>query len=80
MLRLADADGFQPRWDSYGRLAELLTSVVPTMHIEGNHEVGLFSAVRHTQWICLHELSSSTGAAHLPPAKEYQDPPIKAGQ
>lgn len=34
-----DADGFQPRWDSYGRLAQVLTATVPTLHIEGNHEV-----------------------------------------
>ena len=39
-----DADGFQPRWDSYGRLAQTLTAAVPTLHIEGNHEVPVLAA------------------------------------
>lgn len=35
---LSYADGFQPRWDSWGRLVEPHASVVPWMVIEGNHE------------------------------------------
>lgn len=35
---LSYADGYQPRWDSWGRLVEPHTSVVPWMVIEGNHE------------------------------------------
>lgn len=32
------ADGFHPRWDSWGRLVQPSTAVVPWMVIEGNHE------------------------------------------
>lgn len=35
---LSYADGFQPRWDSWGRLVEPHASAVPWMVIEGNHE------------------------------------------
>ena len=35
---LSYADGFQPRWDSWGRLVEPHASEVPWMVIEGNHE------------------------------------------
>ena len=35
---LSYADGFQPRWDSWGRLVEPYASEVPWMVIEGNHE------------------------------------------
>ncbi|KAG7543081.1 Purple acid phosphatase-like N-terminal [Arabidopsis thaliana x Arabidopsis arenosa] len=30
---------YQPRWDAWGRFMEPLTSKVPTMVIEGNHEI-----------------------------------------
>ncbi|XP_010532805.1 PREDICTED: purple acid phosphatase 23 isoform X2 [Tarenaya hassleriana] len=30
---------YQPRWDAWGRFMEPLTSRVPTMAIEGNHEI-----------------------------------------
>ena len=42
---LSYADGYQPRWDSWGRLMEPFHAAVPIMHIEGNHEeeVGAFS-------------------------------------
>jgi acid phosphatase type 7 len=35
---LSYADGFQPRWDAFGRLVSSLTSRVPMQVIEGNHE------------------------------------------
>ena len=35
---LSYADGYQPRWDSWGRLVEPLAASLPIMHIEGNHE------------------------------------------
>ena len=35
---LSYADGYQPRWDSWGRLTEPLAASVPLMHVEGNHE------------------------------------------
>ena len=35
---LSYADGYQPRWDSWGRLVEPHASTVPWMVIEGNHE------------------------------------------
>ena len=37
---LSYADGFAPRWDSYGRMAERLNSAIPVMTTGGNHEVG----------------------------------------
>lgn len=37
---LAYADGWTPRWDSYGRMAEPLSSAVPVMTAGGNHEIG----------------------------------------
>jgi len=36
---LSYADGFQPRWDSYGRMVERLSSSTPWMTVAGNHEV-----------------------------------------
>jgi hypothetical protein len=36
---LSYADGFGPRWDSYGRLAEPLFSRLPAAYTVGNHEV-----------------------------------------
>jgi len=38
---LSYADGYQPRWDTYGRLIEPLASRVPWMTNSGNHEVEL---------------------------------------
>ena len=35
---LSYADGFGPRWDSYGRLSEFLFSAVPAHYLPGNHE------------------------------------------
>ena len=35
---LSYADGYQPRWDSWGRLVEPLAAALPIMHTEGNHE------------------------------------------
>jgi hypothetical protein len=32
------ADGYQPRWDTYGRMIEPSSSTIPWMVIEGNHE------------------------------------------
>merc|ERR1712048_976848 len=37
---LSYADGYFPRWDSYGRLAERLNAKIPVMACPGNHEVG----------------------------------------
>lgn len=37
---LSYADGYGPRWDSFGRLADALFSQVPTCYGGGNHEVG----------------------------------------
>ena len=56
----AAADGFQPRWDSYGRLAETLTASVPVMHIDGNHEA------RRVCSVCLHGLHNDA----LPPCQK----------
>uniref|UniRef100_A0A7S0WT41 Purple acid phosphatase n=1 Tax=Pyramimonas obovata TaxID=1411642 RepID=A0A7S0WT41_9CHLO len=36
---LSYADGYQPRWDTYGRLVEHLAARVPWMTTCGNHEV-----------------------------------------
>jgi len=36
---LSYADGYGPRWDSYGRVGEKLWSRVPTAYVGGNHEV-----------------------------------------
>lgn len=35
---LSYADGYQPRWDSWGRLVDYHAATVPWMVIEGNHE------------------------------------------
>lgn len=35
---LSYADGYQPRWDSWGRLVEPVHATLPIMHTEGNHE------------------------------------------
>ena len=37
---LSYADGYQPRWDSFGRLIEPSAARVPWQVIEGNHEEG----------------------------------------
>jgi hypothetical protein len=37
---LSYADGFDPLWDSYGRMMQPLASRVPIMSTDGNHEVG----------------------------------------
>ena len=37
---LAYADGFHPRWDSFGRMVEPLMARVPVLVTGGNHEVG----------------------------------------
>jgi len=36
---LSYADGFHPRWDTFGRLAEPLFGSVPTSYTGGNHEL-----------------------------------------
>ena len=41
---LSYADGFPPRWDSFGRLAEPLMSRVPALVVPGNHDVTLNGA------------------------------------
>ncbi|CAK0897222.1 unnamed protein product [Prorocentrum cordatum] len=62
---LSYADGFGPRWDSYGRLAEPLFSQLPTAYTVGNHEMssGMEQAV-HFRWrypaLFLREDSGST--------------------
>ena len=38
---LSYADGFPPRWDTFGRLAEPLMSKVPMLVVAGNHDVTL---------------------------------------
>ena len=38
---LAYADGFAPRWDSFGRLMEFLTSKIPMLSVVGNHDVSV---------------------------------------
>ena len=37
---LSYADGYGPRWDSYGRLSEFLFASVPAAYAPGNHEFG----------------------------------------
>jgi len=37
---LSYADGWYPRWDSYGVLMQRLASRIPVMTVPGNHEVG----------------------------------------
>jgi len=37
---LSYADGYDPLWDSYGRMMQSLASRVPVMSTDGNHEVG----------------------------------------
>eukprot|EP00443_Scrippsiella_acuminata_P002775 CAMPEP_0115291516 /NCGR_PEP_ID=MMETSP0270-20121206/64640_1 /TAXON_ID=71861 /ORGANISM="Scrippsiella trochoidea, Strain CCMP3099" /LENGTH=541 /DNA_ID=CAMNT_0002708879 /DNA_START=116 /DNA_END=1741 /DNA_ORIENTATION=+ len=41
---LAYANGYYPRWDSFGKLAEALSAAVPTMTCPGNHETGYMEA------------------------------------
>ncbi|XRB06241.1 acid phosphatase type 7 [Pycnococcus provasolii] len=36
---LSYADGDQPRWDAWGRMKQPLSSAVPWMTVEGNHEI-----------------------------------------
>lgn len=37
---LSYADGYMPRWDTFGRLIEPLAAIYPMMTTGGNHEVG----------------------------------------
>lgn len=37
---LSYADGYDPLWDSYGRMMQPLASRIPVMCTDGNHEVG----------------------------------------
>ncbi|KAK9820918.1 hypothetical protein WJX74_007259 [Apatococcus lobatus] len=41
---LSYADGYQPRWDTYGRLVQPSTAHIAWMNIEGNHEQELVGA------------------------------------
>lgn len=59
---LSYADGFPPRWDSFGRLAEPLMSKLPTLSTPGNHDVtlnGLESTAYHTRYPTPYAASGS---------------------
>ena len=59
---LSYADGFPPRWDSFGRLAEPLMSRLPTLTVPGNHDVtlnGLESMAYRTRYPSPYAASSS---------------------
>ena len=43
---LSYADGYQPRWDTWGRLVDYHAATVPWMVIEGNHEEELAGSGR----------------------------------
>ncbi|KAK3259386.1 hypothetical protein CYMTET_31614 [Cymbomonas tetramitiformis] len=49
---LSYADGYQPRWDTYGRLVQPVAAKTPWMTVEGNHEiesgVGKYSFTAYT--------------------------------
>jgi 3',5'-cyclic AMP phosphodiesterase CpdA len=59
---LSYADGYHPRWDSFGNLIEPLASQIPLLSCAGNHEVG--SAEQfvpyNTRWRMPSEQSGST--------------------
>eukprot|EP00899_Mesostigma_viride_P027463 jgi/Mesvir1/7901/Mv11831-RA.1 len=39
---LSYADGFQPRWDSWGRLVQPIAGKIPFMTVAGNHEMEIY--------------------------------------
>ncbi|XP_059306068.1 probable purple acid phosphatase 20 [Lycium ferocissimum] len=64
---LSYADTLQPRWDSFGRLVELLASQRPWMVTEGNHEIEKISMIHthpftayNARWLMPFEQSGST--------------------
>eukprot|EP00271_Cylindrocystis_brebissonii_P015674 TRINITY_DN38638_c0_g1_i1.p1 TRINITY_DN38638_c0_g1~~TRINITY_DN38638_c0_g1_i1.p1 ORF type:complete len:661 (-),score=50.59 TRINITY_DN38638_c0_g1_i1:630-2567(-) len=85
---LSYADRYQPRWDSWGRLMEPLTSARPWMMVEGNHEIenvfGLEPAFKayNARWPMPAAVSGSpsnmyysfeTGGAHFLMLGSYAD-------
>ena len=59
---LSYADGYAPRWDSFGRLAEPLLSGTPMLITPGNHDVtlnGLESIAFRTRYPSPHRSSQS---------------------
>ena len=59
---LSYADGFPPRWDTFGRLAEGVMDRLPSLFVAGNHDVtsnGLESQAYHTRYPSPHRASGS---------------------
>jgi hypothetical protein len=59
---LSYADGYPPRWDTFGRLSEPLLSGVPMLVTPGNHDVtlnGLESTAFRTRYPAPHRASRS---------------------
>ena len=59
---LAYADGYYPRWDSFGIMLETLASRIPVMSCVGNHEYGSAEAFKsyNARFPMPHEQSGST--------------------
>lgn len=72
---LSYADGFQPRWDAFGRLVSGLAARVPMQVIEGNHEEELaggrpgFTAYTHR-----YATPSNASGSHTPLYYSYDLP------
>lgn len=59
---LSYADGFPPRWDTFGRLAEGVMDRLPSLFVAGNHDVtsnGVESQAYHTRYPSPHRSSGS---------------------
>ncbi|CAK0818268.1 unnamed protein product [Prorocentrum cordatum] len=65
---LSYADCHQPRWDSYGRLAEPLAARVPVMSVAGNHE-------EEPPWACGLSMNASFAAYNA----RYRNPSAASG-
>jgi predicted phosphodiesterase len=85
---LAYADGFAPRWDSFGRLMEFVTSTIPMLSVVGNHDVsvnGLESTAYAMRYPSPHVSSKSpsqlfwsyeVGHAHVIGLNSYANPDV----
>jgi len=84
------ADGFAPRWDSFGTLSEFVMSKIPTLTVPGNHDItqnGMDVLAYLTRYPSPHQSSHSpsqlfwsyeVGQAHIIGLNSYANTDISA--
>ncbi|KOO20937.1 purple acid phosphatase 22-like protein [Chrysochromulina tobinii] len=61
---LSYADGWLPRWDTYGRMMEPLAAAVPVMTTAGNHELGSDVGPVHLISLCSYAATAPGSLQH----------------